>query len=195
MHAIARPLPQAAALALLALTATAGTAQSRPTAAARPGTASPVAWHRAVYDSITRALPRLTKVQASLAALDPDREDVVAHEGDDGTGYTAWCEGDRVRAIRVLDGSEDTAVESRFYFTGDSLVFAFQESNSTHMGPRTERFYFAGRRLVRWLGTGNVPQPVTTPEARTTADQTLREAMRLLTAFQGCRAPVAAGEP
>lgn len=150
-----------------------------------------VARHRDVYRAIERAIPTFQHAAAGMDTLGLERQST------DGGRLKAYCQRASIRLLVADYYGESGDATYRFYFENDSLLFVFGETRSGLPNGRDpypkrtiieqERFYFSRDRLVRWLGNRNVPNSLTSAQARVHAAELLKDARSFKAAMPACR--------
>jgi hypothetical protein len=149
-----------------------------------------VARHRAVYSAVEQGLSHFQRAAATMDTLGLDRRST------DGGRLEAFCKRDTIRLFVAGYYGETGDATYRYYLDHDSLIFVLAESRRGRPNGRDpypkrtiiehERFYFSGDRLVRWLGNKNVPEKVTSAEARERASDLLKNVRAFKAVMPAC---------
>lgn len=139
--------------------------------------------------SVIRQQYSLINQQANRYATVSRELDGYAVEGADLTGYFA---GRDLRKIVARYFAESGFGREEYYFKGGELFFVLRQKNRASQshpdleGVAENRFYFASRRLIRWIDEYGRLVVVDQPAARSEAQHLLSEATkfsRMLTAL------------
>ncbi|GAB2944879.1 hypothetical protein GCM10027048_07270 [Hymenobacter coalescens] len=138
---------------------------------------------------ITRIRQHYTSTRQALPTLRKRTIDVMdwSTEGGTATGYFRQQE---LRLVEAAIYGEMGQSHTEYYFVGGKLIFVLERERHyafhVHQRPSlqgattsTQRYYFSGGHLIRWLNSWQEPVVATGPERLQKQQQLLAEAQEL----------------